>query len=181
MEWGVVLLYRVAADKALPSLSFSPPPSEKLPHLLHRPGECLKLEKGRFCDPHPQERAAGVVFLCSFLFYRLFCSQYPCINLYSVSQSTKMKIAQMLDDPEKDTSTRAETQPRDIITSTSGSPIPTPHTRSDAAKASTTKRRQTKAACLGCRQRKSKVGILLFISSLPPFFHPDTPTSIHSP
>ncbi|KAI4755351.1 hypothetical protein E4T52_08296 [Aureobasidium sp. EXF-3400] len=69
-----------------------------------------------------------------------------------------MKIAQMLHDPIEETHTRAETKSRDVTTSTSisSSPISTLHTTSGVVKTPKTRRRQTKAACLGCRQRKSK-------------------------
>jgi hypothetical protein len=69
-----------------------------------------------------------------------------------------MKIEQLLDHPIQDTQDiRTTTQPRDITSSTSSSP--TPPTTSNVTNPSKTKRRQTKAACLACRQRKSKVCI----------------------
>jgi hypothetical protein len=149
-------------------------------------GRMLEIGKGHFVTPTRKSRRSRFPSHPSS-FYRLCLFARPCVSIfcfYNVLPVTgylsKMDIAQMLDQPEKDTPTRTEeTQPRDIITSTSGSPISTPHTRSDAAKTSTTKRRQIKAACLACRQRKSKVGIP------PPLhpsihLHPATLTIIHS-
>lgn len=130
-------------------------------------GRMLEIGKGHFVTPTRKSRRSRFPSHPSFSTV-FVCSLDPCVSIfccYNVLPVTgyffkEMNIAQMLDHPGKDTSTRTETQqPRDIITSTSGSPISTPHTRSDAAKTSTTKRRQIKAACLACRQRKSKVGI----------------------
>jgi hypothetical protein len=93
-----------------------------------------------------------------------------------------MKIEQLLDHPIQDTqNTRPATQPRDINTSTSSSP--TPPKTSNVTNPSKTKRRQTKAACLACRQRKSKVCISLSPSTNHPStyhpipHHPPTPYS----
>lgn len=64
----------------------------------------------------------------------------------------------MLQHPDQDMrDTRLQTQSRSDTTSTPSSPITMLHARSGVVKTSKIARRQTKAACLGCRQRKSKV------------------------
>jgi hypothetical protein len=111
------------------------------------------------------QRAAGVVFLFSFfysckilIFFPLpsfSCLWHSFVLVLQVSKVSKMKIEQMLDHTVQDTHT--ETNRRGVTTSSS--PISGSHTTSGAVKTSKMRRRQTKAACLGCRQRKSKVGI----------------------
>lgn len=69
-----------------------------------------------------------------------------------------MNLASILQHPIEE----IQTPPPRQSSSTSTSPILSPHAGCGVVKPSksTTKRTQTKAACLGCRQRKSKVGIL---------------------
>lgn len=103
------------------------------------------------------KRAAGVVLL----FYPV-PSLYSQFSYHRCFRSTlslaRMNIAQMLQDPIQDTHTHAGRTYQNPTPSTSSSPMSTLHTTSSVAKTPRTRRRQTKVACLGCRQRKSKVG-----------------------
>lgn len=76
------------------------------------------------------------------------------------STSFKMNLASILQHPIEDTQTHTHFR---LSPSTSTSPILSPHAGCGVVKSSpkSAKRTQTKAACLGCRQRKSKVGPLV--------------------
>jgi hypothetical protein len=118
-----------------------------------------------FCDPHrapPESVSFDLLFLP---FWNLYTSAQSLLSsvcilsqYFTAETRSEMKIEQLLDHPIQDTQDiRTTTQPRDITSSTSSSP--TPPTTSNVTNPSKTKRRQTKAACLACRQRKSKVCI----------------------
>lgn len=72
-----------------------------------------------------------------------------------------MNLASILQLPIEDTHQTPTPTRHSSELSTSTSPILSPHAGCGVVKSKSTKRTQTKAACLGCRRRKSKVGDLV--------------------
>ena len=89
-----------------------------------------------------------------FSAYTLFSCLPSLLLRYSVTISLSMDIANMLQYPVQETRTPSHST---SDSSTSISPVLAPRPNSGVVK-SKPRRRQTKAACMACRRRKSKVG-----------------------